>query len=117
MEQTSMLVIAMAEQCKSLIMRAGERDSDLRAALGPHHLMWMCDRIRQHAEEWSPTKLHRWLGFVQCGMIANRIIDLDGAKAMFRKEKIAYGRQGDDVDLVDHLDYTSSFEMEIGGQG
>lgn len=62
-----------------------------------------------------PPNLHRWIGFVQCGMLAQRMIDLEGAKAMFDKSKIAHGELSED--LVDHLDPTSSFEVDIGGQG
>jgi hypothetical protein len=65
----------------------------------------MCDNIQQHAEHWPSTKLHRWIGFVQAGMMANRMLDLDGAKAMFDKAKNAFGEIKEDHDLVDHLDH------------
>ncbi len=45
------------------------------------HLLWMCDRIETHAEGGPATKLHRWIGFVQAAMLANRMLDLDGLKA------------------------------------
>ena len=51
----------------------------------------MCKLIVEHAEDWPATKLHRWVGFVQAGMIANYMLDLDGAKAMFNKVKEEYG--------------------------
>jgi hypothetical protein len=50
-------------------------------------------------------------------MIANLMLDLEGAKIMFNKVKEQYGAVGKDRDLLDHLDPMTSFEMEIGGQG
>lgn len=117
MEQSNLLIVAMAEQCRSMIQQAGAGGGGLSGGLHPRHLLWMCDRIEQHAEDWPPTKLHRWIGFVQAGMMSNQVLDLKGAKAMFDNAKAAYGELGDDPDLVDHLDPDSSFEMDLGGQG
>jgi hypothetical protein len=50
-------------------------------------------------------------------MIANFMLDLDGAKGMFNKVKVEYGPIAKDQDLLDHLDPTTSFELEVGGQG
>jgi hypothetical protein len=75
----------------------------------------MCDKIEEHAEDGPATKLHRWIGFVQCAMLAHRMLDLDGAKAMFDEAKVAHGETSED--LLDHLDPTSSFELDIGGEG
>jgi hypothetical protein len=102
MDNDSLLIVAMAEQCRSLIGKWERPNPRLPAALQPRHLLWMCEQIDQHADEGPPTKLHRW-------------IDLEGAKAMFDNAKVAHGRGSDD--LVDHLDPTNSFEAEIGGEG
>lgn len=59
METARLLVVAMAEQCRALIQKSSEADSALPQALHPKHLLWMCDRIENQAEEWPPTKLHR----------------------------------------------------------
>lgn len=117
MEQANLLIVAMAEQCRSSIRDVEVTPDHLPPGLHPRHLLWMCDRIEQHVEDWPATKLHRWIGFVQAGMMANRILDLAGAKAMFDKAKTAYGEPADDPDLMDHLDPDSSFEMDLGGQG
>jgi hypothetical protein len=117
MEEHKLLIVAMAEQCRELIIKSGDTQLGLLPTLRPKHLLWMCDNIQQHAEHWPTTKLHRWIGFVQGGMMANRMLDLDGAKAMFDKAKNAFGEIREDHDLVDHLDPRSSFEMDIGGQG
>jgi hypothetical protein len=77
----------------------------------------MCDQIEKHAESWPATRLHRWIGYVQGGLIANRILRLDEIKKMFDVAKNSYGVSGDDPDLVDHLDARTAFEMEIGGEG
>ena len=116
-EQHKLLIVAMAEQCRDLIAEADESHSDLPQSLQPKHLRWMCQTILQHAEKWPTSKLHRWIGFVQCGMMANRMLDLDAAKAMFNKAKNAFGEPREDHDLVDHLDPQSSFKMDLGGQG
>jgi hypothetical protein len=117
MDNASLLVVAMAEQCSALIEKSQKDDSDLPQAIRPSHLLWMCERIRTHAEQWPATKLHRWIGFVQCGMLANDILDFDGAKSMFDEAKYAYGGSGEDDDLIDHLDPDASFKLDIGGQG
>jgi hypothetical protein len=118
MDQGNLLMVAMAERCLSIIQNKTE---DVRFALPdslrPKHLRRMCNLIVEHAEDWPDTKLHRWIGFVQAGMIANLMLDLDGAKAMFNKVKEEFGSIAKDQDLVDHLDPTTSFEMEMGGQG
>ena len=86
-------------------------------ALDPNHLLWMCDRIEKHANDWPDTKLHRWIGFIQCAMIANGILDLVGTKRMFDSVKNEYVLTSEDQDLTDHLDSDTSFEIDVGGQG
>ena len=118
MNQTSSLVVAMAERCRALIRQSGNPHTDLPQPLHPRHLLWMCDQISARAEEWPSTKQHRWIGFIQCGMLANRMLDLKGAKAMFDEAKKSYADSGDDEDdLLDHLDPDSSFRLDLGGQG
>jgi len=117
MEQAKLLIVAMAERCRGMLQDAEDTASNLPPALQPAHLLWMCDQIEQQAEAWPGIRLHRWIGFVQSGMVANRILDLDGAKAMFNDAKNAHGNLEDDPDLVDHLNAQRSFEMDIGGQG
>ena len=118
MDDTSLLVVAMAEQCRSVIQEWDKPDPCLPKALQPKHLLWMCDQIEKNAERGTATKLHRWIGFVQAAMLANRMLDLDGLRAMFDEAKRAHGEASEGFeDLIDHLDPTSSFEFEIGGQG
>lgn len=118
MDNNSLLVAAMAQQCRSLISESDMPDIGLPRALQPKHLLWMCDQIEKHAEGGPASKLHRWIGFVQGAMLANRMLDLDGLKAMFDEAKAAHGETSEDIDdLTDHLDPTSSFQFDIGGQG
>ena len=114
MDNANLLVVAMAEQCRGLIREWDTPDLGLPKVLQPKHLLWMCEQIEEHAEERPATKLHRWIGFVQGAMLANRMLDLDGAKAMFDKAKVAHGEISED--LLDHLDPTNSFEVDIGGE-
>ena len=118
MDQSNLLVRAMAERCLNIIQ---DKTDDIRfglpTSLRPAHLRSMCKLVVEHAEDWPVTKLHRWIGFIQAGMIANLMLDLDGAKAMFNRIKEQFGSIAKDQDLVDHLDPSTSFEMELGGQG
>jgi len=116
-DQNSLLMVAMAEKCRETIERSQKVVVDLPPALRPKHLLWMCGKVEEHAEDWPPTKVHRWIGFVQGGMIANRIVHLDEVKRMFEIAKNSFGTHDRDRDLVDHLDAESAFEIEIGGQG
>jgi hypothetical protein len=118
MNNTHILITAMAEECKRLILESDAPDLSLPKAVQPKHLLWMCDQIEKHAEGGPATKLHRWIGFVQAAMLANRMLDLDRLKTMFDQAKAAHGETSEDVeDLIDHLDPTSPFEFDIGGQG
>ena len=112
-----LMMVAMAERCRDLIQKSDDTDCLLPAALHPQHLVWMCDCIEEHSEDWPQTRLHRWIGFVQCAMMANRILDLNGAKAMFNEAKVAYAQSSDDHDLVDHLSSDNCFELDLGGEG
>jgi hypothetical protein len=117
MDNASLLIVAMVEQCRALLQKTTKADADLPRALQRIHLLWMCDRIQKQAEEWPVTKLHRWIGFIQGGMMANRMLNFTGAKTMFDEARNAYGTIGADENLLDHLDSESSFEFEIGGEG
>jgi hypothetical protein len=116
MEDVKLLLVAMAAKCRAVIKEADASDFDLPDALHPSHLLWMCDRIEGHAEDWPETKLHRWIGFIQCGLMANRMAGLDEVKAMFGEAKHAYGDGHADQDLLDHLDPASSFHVDVGGE-
>jgi hypothetical protein len=107
----------MAEKCRTLIKASDIAGDELPEPLRSTHLLWMCDQIEQHAGSWPDTKLHRWIGFVQCAMIANRILDLRDAKAMFDSVKNQYMLTSEDQDLTDHLNPNSAFEIDVGGQG
>jgi hypothetical protein len=117
METTGKLIVDMGARCREIIQAANTFDSKLPTALQPSHLLWMCEQLEQHAEDWPATKLHRWIGFVQGAMLAHRMVDLAGAKSMFDDAKLAHSGLGQDRDLADHLDPENSFALDIGGQG
>jgi hypothetical protein len=115
MDNQVILVTAMAEQCRNRIKIVDLDPNNLPKALSPAHLSWMCRQIVKNAEHWPLTKLHRWIGFVESGMLANRIVDLNEFRKMFDDVKLAFGKPSED--LIDHLDVESSFELDLGGQG
>lgn len=129
MDDSKRLITAMAEKCRSLVAAWVKPDLRLPKALQRRHLVWMCDQISEHAEDVRATKLNRWIGFVQCAMLANRMLDLDGLKVMFDEVKRAHGKltantalvcgqeefNEDSEDLMEQLDPTSSFEFDLGG--
>jgi hypothetical protein len=118
MDNAIHLIVAMATKCRSRIREWDEFDPRLPKALRQKHLLWMCDKIEEHAELAPATKLHRWIGFVQGAMLANRMLELDDLKSMFDEEKLAHAAASEESrDLLDHLDPDDSFEFDIGGQG
>jgi hypothetical protein len=81
------------------------------------HLEWMCDQIEELAEAGRATKSHRWLGFVQAAMVAHRMLDLAGLKAMFDEVKRDHQEIAEEfADPMDHLDPKDAFEIDIGGE-
>jgi len=116
MDNASLLVVAMAERCRDVIQRSDETSSLLSPALQREHLLWMCDRIEEHSEDWPATRLHRWIGFIQSAMMANRMLDLEAAKSLFDDAKIAHASTSDDGDLLGHLDPNSTFTLNLGGE-
>ncbi len=114
MENTA-LMTEMIGQCRSMIAGKQSPVPEQLPPLRKEHLVWMCDRMLEHVESWPAAKLNRWVGFIQCAMIANGYVDLAGAKAMFDLAKNAYGEP--DQDMLDHLNPDVDFEIEIGGRG
>ena len=110
------IVTAMAGECRELIRQRAVPASDLPETLSVDHLSWMLDQICFHAEDWSATKLHLWLGFVQSGMIANGILDSTIVREMFGQIRAACSVDDVDQDLIDHLDPENSFSLDIGGE-
>jgi len=114
MESTRLLSTAMAERCRSVILDHDDERADLPQTLRRKHLLWMCDSVQKHVEDWPGTRLHRWIGFIQAAMMANGMINLESARSMFDEAKVAHGAFSDD--MLDHLDPSSQFELEIGGE-
>ena len=116
MEKSKLLVVSMAEQCASIILKSNMCNWELPYTLQPKHLLWMCDEVANHARDWPAEKLHRWIGFVQCGLLANNILNLDEAKQMLAHAIEYYGHQDAEIDLIDHLEPNDSYTVEIGNE-
>jgi len=117
MEDTRILIAAMAAKCQDVIRKSRADERNLPMSLRRRHLLWMCDQIQMHAQGSPATRLHRWIGFVQAGILANRMLDLEQIKAMFEEAKKLHNVTSEDQDLIDHLDVENSFKLELGGQG
>ena len=107
----------MATKCRDIIRGSNEEMCGLPDALHPKHLLWMCDQIQNNPQGWPVTKLHRWIGFIQAAILANRMLDLEQTRAMFDVVTKSHVVNSGDQDLTDHLDVTSSFKLELGGEG
>ena len=57
MDNAELLVVAMAQKCKGLIQEWETPDIDLPKALQPKHLLWMCNKIDEHAEDGPATQI------------------------------------------------------------
>ena len=117
MEDARQMIVEMAAECRDAIRVSNHEENRLPKALHPKHLLWMCDQIGRHAQSSPVTKLHRWIGFVQAGILANQMLDLDQIRAMFDAVKQSHSASIDDQNLVDHLDVDNAFELDLGGQG
>lgn len=111
------LIVEMALQCLKTLRTSDEEVFKLPLPLHPKHLIWMCEQVADHAEHSSLTKLHRWLGFIQAGLLANGMLTLDDITHMFDEVKARHADYRQDEDLADHLNLENSFEIELGGQG
>jgi len=80
--------------------------------VSPQTLLEMCDRITRKADEWPDEKLFLRIGYVQGVMVALNICGMDKIKNIAQDAR--NGRK-DYVDLLDHNDPESPFQIELGG--
>ena len=116
MDKHTLVIAAMANECCVLLEETTQSENTLPRTLQPDHLLWMSKQISNHADDWPATKLHRWIGYVQGGMVGNRMLDFEGAKAMFNKVRDTFKGTEIDQDLIDHLDAENPFRLETGGE-
>lgn len=66
-------------------------DEDMSSKTSVRHLIWMCDQIVAHAgyvpDEWSVTKLHRWLGYIQGVMVSRGFTTVEEQREEYKKLK------------------------------
>jgi len=117
MNDSRTLLATMAAKCRDVIRGSNEEASDLPLALHPQHILWMCDQIESNPQEWPVAKLHRWIGFIQAAILANRMLDIEQIREMFDTVAKTHGATTGEQDLIDHLDVENSFQLDVGGQG
>ncbi len=59
MNDSTLLITAMAEQCRNRIADFGEASRELPPSLRLSHLLWMSERIIEHAGNWTEARLQR----------------------------------------------------------
>lgn len=109
MTDTRSVVVAMARQYKRIISTAHFSRVEIPKALRVRHLSWMVDRVIEHSEDWPETRLHRWIGFIQSGMMANATLGLDVARDIFTTASNTVETCNDN--LIDHLDFENTYSF------
>ena len=61
--------------------------NSLQEALRPSYLMWMCETVIAKKDEWVATRLHRWIGYIQAGLLLSGITGLEHEKDRVRDLK------------------------------
>ncbi len=51
------------------------------------HLCWMCGQIVANKDSWSVARMHRWLGYVQCGIRFHEWMSPDELRDLVRRKK------------------------------
>lgn len=58
---------------------------------GVRHLIWMCEQVVEHTgyvpREWSITKLHRWIGYIQGVMTARGFTTVERERQEYKDLK------------------------------
>jgi hypothetical protein len=67
------------------------REEEVIDKVSVRHLRWMCGQIIEHTgyvpQEWSVTKLHRWIGYIQGVMVAKGYTTVDKEREDYREMK------------------------------
>lgn len=111
-----LLAVEIAQNCKLILEDTWDLglDPGMRT-VSQEHLLWMADQIYENSDTWPATKLHRWVGFMQGVMVAYALTTIDKESSTVRKIKQAFLEEMD-VELKDHQDPESYFELELGGE-
>jgi hypothetical protein len=51
------------------------------------HLVYMCETIQASENDWSVTKLHRWIGYIQGVMTARGFTTVEIERSDYKKVK------------------------------
>jgi len=114
-----LLAVEIAQHCKEAL--DAEFDWDYsetqpgNRTVSRAHLLWMCEQIVDNADKWPASKLHRWAGFLQGYTVSCAITTIKKESEMVRAAKKHFLEEMD-VDLKDHQDPESLFELELGGE-
>jgi hypothetical protein len=94
--QRCQLAHSIAVECLAIIQEKVSDLGEIRSYSAeekttlPEHCIWMCERVRDNFDQWSPTMSHRWLGFIQGVMVANGWTTTKELRRIIRRLKQSY---------------------------
>ena len=53
-------------------------------ALSLNHLKWMIMICKNNIDTWSVSKMNRWIGFIQAGLLMHKLTSMDDLKNLSR---------------------------------
>jgi hypothetical protein len=121
MERSNLLAVEIADRLairlNQYVETFGEEhcEKDFDKYTSPLWLLWMCERIGKHYEDWPVTKLHRWVGYIQGVMVANGMSSVDLEKQTVQDARIWFPEEIDQ-ELDDHNNPDIKFRLDIGGE-
>lgn len=108
------IIHRLVEMIEEWASEFGLDSLEVESEISPRTLLEMCDRIARKADEWPDEKLFMRIGYVQGVMVSLNICGIKKIREIVHEAHL--GRQ-DYIDLLDHNDPDSPFNLELGGSG
>lgn len=114
MGRSTLLAMEAAQRCRDSLLKLKDETYWDDGILD--HALTMCDDIETYCDCWSPTRLHRWLGFILGVLAARNVMTPGEQSALIRELLVAYPERSDS-DLRYHNDPRHPFQLDLGGEG